>query len=186
MASQGPLYPGTVATEVGPSGDNDWLSPANVGASDGTESQITAATYDSGDHSYRLKATNFGFTIPSGATIDGIVVEIRRRYLAGGAVDQEVRLYNASAALVGTDKASATAWSSLVATNATYGSSSDTWASGFTVTDINDSNFGVSLIARATAANTDIGVDFIRATVYYTQSAASGRPAGAGLLSGVG
>lgn len=57
MPSAGPLYPGTVATEVGPSGDNDWVNPTNVGADDGTEAQITAATYDAVDHSYRLKAT---------------------------------------------------------------------------------------------------------------------------------
>ena len=165
MATQGPLYPGTVATEVGPSGDNDWLTPSNVGADDGSEAQITAATYDSGDHSYRLMATNFGFDVAG--TINGITVEIDRRCFAGTARDQEVRLYNASSTLVGDDKATATAWPVSTAV-ATYGASNDTWAAGLTAADINSANFGVALIVAATAANVDIGVDFIRVTVTYT------------------
>lgn len=167
MASQGPLYPGTVTTEAGPSGDNDWVNPSNVGANDGSEAQVTHATYDSGDHSYRLQATNFGFSIPTGATIDGIVVEIDRRCFAGSAVDNEVRLYNGSGLLVGDNKASATAWPATSAI-ATYGGSTDNWAAGLTAASFN-SAFGVSLIVAATAANVDIGVDFVRVTVYYTE-----------------
>lgn len=167
MASQGPLYPGTVTTEVGPSGDNDWTSPGNVGADDGVEAQVTAASYDANDHTWRLKAQNFGFTIPAGATIDGIIVEIERRAFAGAAEDQEVRLYNAAGTLVGDDKQTATAWPSTVGV-ATYGSSTDTWNASLTATDVNDVDFGVALIVLATAANTDIGVDYIRATVHYT------------------
>jgi hypothetical protein len=167
VASQGPKYPGTVTTEVGPSGDNDWTSAANVGADDGTEAQITAATYDAGDHSYRLKAQNFGFSIPSSATIDGIVVEIDRRDFAGDAQDQEVRLYNASGTLAGDDKQTADSWPASLAI-ATYGSSSDTWSISPTPAMVNDPDFGVALIVLANSANTDIAVDFIRVTVHYT------------------
>ena len=170
MASQGPLYPGTVTTEIGPSGDNDWLTPGNISANDAAEAEITAATYDANDHSYRLKAQNFGFTIPAGSTIDGIVVEIEQRAFAGAAEDQEVRLYNAAGTLVGDDKQTATAWPA-TATIATYGGAADTWAAGLTDTDVNDVDFGVAHIVLATAANTDIGVDFVRVTVHYTAGA---------------
>lgn len=169
MASQGPLFPGTVTTETGPSGDNDWTNPGNVGANDGSEAQITAATYDAGDHSFRLRASNFGFTIPAGATIDGIVVEIERRDFAGDAQDQEVRLFDSTGTLVGDDKQTATSWPAS-ATIATYGGAADTWTAGLDVTDINSANFGVALIVLANSANTDIGVDFIRITVHYTPS----------------
>lgn len=168
MASQGPLYPATVTTEIGPSGDNDWLNASNVGADDGSEAQITAATYDANDHSYRLKARNLGFSVSG--TIDGIVVEIERRAFAGAAEDQEVRLSDAAGTLVGDDKQKATAWPS-TATIDTYGTSTDTWNAGLTAADINDPDFGVALIVLATAANTDIGVDFIRATITYTAAA---------------
>lgn len=180
MASQGPLYPGTVTTEIGPSGDNDWLTPTNVGADDGSEAQITAATYDAADHSYRLKAQNFGFSVSG--TIDGIIVEIERRAFAGAAEDQEVRLYNAAGTLVGDDKQTATAWPTTIGL-ATYGSSTDTWNAGLTAADINDPDFGVALIVLATAANTDIGVDFIRVTVHYTDNSVTVTPGVASLTT---
>jgi hypothetical protein len=174
MATQGPRYPSLVFTDVGPSGDNDWLNEANVGADDGSEAQITAATYDAGDHSYRLVASGLGFSIPNGATVNGVVVEIDRRCFAGAAQDQEVRLYNSSGPQ-GTDKQTATAWPATSAV-ATYGSSSDTWGLGAGLTPgvVNDINFGVCLIVLADGANTDIGVDYIRMTVYYTEAAPTG------------
>ena len=184
MATAGPRYPGTVATEVGPSGDNDWLTPANVGADDGSEAQITAATYDAADHSYRLKATNFGFDsiIAAGDTINGITVEIDRRAFAGAAQDQEVRLYDSTSVLVGDDKQTATAWPSTLAI-ATYGGAADTWTAGLDAADIRSANFGVALIVLADAANTDIGVDFIRVTVSYTPAPVTVTPGVASLTT---
>ncbi len=169
MPSDGPRYPGTVATEIGPSGDDDWVSPTNVSADDGTQAQITAASFDATDQSYRLKATNFGFdaVVPAGATINGITVEIDRRCFAGAAQDQEVRLYDSSATLVGDDKQTATAWPATLET-VSYGGASDTWNASLDADDIRSSSFGVALIVLADGANTDIGVDFIRVTVDYT------------------
>lgn len=169
MPSQGARYPGTVTTaSVSTESANDWLTPSNITADDGTEAQITAATYDSPDISFRLVASNFGFTIPTGATINGIVVEIDRRCFAGSAADFRVQLQDAAGVLVGTNKAATgTAWPASLGI-ATYGNSTDTWAASPTDTMINDPDFGVVLSVSATAANTDIGVDFIRVTVHYT------------------
>lgn len=170
MASEGPLFPGTVTTEVGPSGDDDWVSPGNISANDGAFASITAASFDAGDDSFRLKAQNFGFTIPAGATIDGIVVEIERGNAAGAASDNEVRLYDSTGTLVGDNKAAAGDWPA-AGTIATYGGSTDTWNAALDEVDINDADFGVAFIANADAANTDITVDFIRVTVHYTAPA---------------
>ena len=175
MATAGPRYPGTTASEIGPSGDNNWISTSPITADDGTEAQITAATYDAGDHSYRLKATNFGFDadVPAGATINGITVEIDRRDFAGDAQDQEVRLYDSTATLVGDDKQTADSWPATL-TIATYGGAADTWNAGLDAADIRSAGFGVALIVLANSANTDIGVDFIRVTVDYTAAPTSG------------
>ncbi len=43
---------------------------------------ISAESVDTGAISHYLKATNFGFTIPAGATIDGILVEIEKRQVS--------------------------------------------------------------------------------------------------------
>ena len=173
MASQGPSYPATTANliEASTAENKDaWVSPANVGADDGTESTITAATFDSPDISQILVASNFGFSIPTGSTIDGIIVEIDRRNSADAASDNRVQLATGTtfATLVGTNKADvALDWPTATAV-ATYGGASDTWSAGLTVAQINAVGFAVFLSVQADAANTDIQVDYIRVTVHYT------------------
>lgn len=175
MASQGPLYPGFANDLlVAPEDDNEWSFPANAALDDGSEAQITASTYDSPDISERLYVRQFAFNIPSNATIDGVVVEIERRsIIANSGKDYRVQLINGTsptdAFLIGTNKAvPATIWPT-TATIATYGGANDTWGATLTPAIINTNNFGVTLSAQANIANADIGVDFIRVTVYYTE-----------------
>ncbi len=173
MASQGPLYPGTAASlaEASTSENaNAWTTPSNIGADDATESTITAATYDSPDISELLVASNFGFTIPAGATINGITVEIDHTNVAGAASDNRVQLAKGTtfASLVGNNKADlATDWPT-ASTVITYGAANDLWGATWSDTDINASSFAVMLSVQADAANTDIGVDYVRVTVNYT------------------
>jgi hypothetical protein len=171
VATQGPFYPGTVTTaSVSTESANNWLTPGNISADDAAEAQITATTYDSPDISFRLIAANLGFSIPTDATINGITVEIdRRSIIASSGVDFRVQLQDASAALVGTNKASATIWPTSL-TIATYGGAADTWSASPTPAMVNDPDFGVVLSVSANIANADIGVDFIRVTVTYTPS----------------
>lgn len=184
MATAGPRFPGTATTELLlPEDDNDWLNPTNIGADDGSEASITAATYDAGDVSTILRAYNFGFSIPAGSTIDGITVEIERRDGGiGAASDHRVQLFSDivadAASFVGANKAAtATDWP-VAATIATYGGVADTWTASPTVAMVNGANFGVGLSVDADAANTDIFVDFIRMTITYTPPAAPTSPGG--------
>jgi hypothetical protein len=168
MASQGPLYPGTVTTAaVSTESANDWLTPGNISADDNAEAQITAATYDSPDISYRLIGSNFGFS--TSGTINGITVEIQRRsIIANSGADFRVQLQDDTGALVGTNKAiTGTNWPTTLTTQ-TYGGIADTWTASPTPTIVNSSSFGVVLSVSAKIANADIGVDFIRVTVEYT------------------
>lgn len=173
MASQGPLYPATTASlsNAGSSENAEaWVSPGNISADDGTTASITAATYDTPDISQLLVASNFGFTVPSGATINGITVEIDRNNAAGAASDNRVQLGKgtAFANLVGTNKAdTATDWPAALAT-VSYGGAADLWGTTWTDSEVNASSFAVFLSVQADAANTDIAVDFIRVTVTYT------------------
>ena len=177
MPSLGPRYPATAASlaNAGTSENSDaWVNPTNVGADDGSEATITAATYDSPDISELLVASNFGFSIPAGSAIDGIVVEIERRNSAGAASDNRVQLAIGTAFvnLVGTNKADLpTDWPTTVGV-ATYGSATDSWSSGLRYDQVNSSGFAVFLSAQADAANTDIQVDYIRVTIHYTEPTA--------------
>lgn len=174
MASQGPLYPGTAASlaNAGSSeNSNAWLNPTNIGADDGTNlAEITAATYDSPDICELLVASNFGFTVPTDATINGITVEIDRNNAAGAASDNRVQLAKGTtfASLVGNNKAdTATDWPAALA-SVSYGGAADLWGTTWTGSEINSASFAVMLSVQADAANTDIGVDYIRVTVTYT------------------
>ena len=177
MASQGPLYPGTGLTIAGaaPETAEAWVNPGNIVADDGTEAQITAATYDSPDVSQQLRGRNFGFTIPAGATITGIVVEIdRRSIIASSGKDFRVQLCDpngGSPVLMGNNKAdTVTVWPTTSAI-ATYGASNDLWGATITPAMVNDAFFSVALSVTANIANADIGVDFMRVTVHYTPPA---------------
>jgi hypothetical protein len=174
MATEGPRYPGTAASlaNAGSSENAEaWVTPGNAGADDGTETVITAPTYDSPDISELLVCSNFGFTtIPDAATILGITVEIDRRNSAGAASDNRVQLATGTtfAALVGTNKAdTALDWPTATAV-ATYGGAADTWTAGLTVAQLKATGFAVFLSAQADAANTDVQVDYVRVTVEYS------------------
>lgn len=159
------LYPGTIVTiMVAPYDDFDWLTPANVGADDGAYAQITDDNFDNLVFSYRLDATDFGFDIPNGATIDGIVIEFERSNTKTD--DALVQLITWGTPSGNNNSVGAT-W--LVNdTIATFGSSTDKWGLTWTVDDINASNFGVAVACVGNANNADPQIDFLRIIVHYT------------------
>ena len=181
MATTGATFPtaGATLANAGSSENSDaWVSPGNVVGDDGTNTSITAASYDSPDISQLLVASDFNFAIPSGSTIDGITVVIERNNAAGAASDNRVQLSTttAFAGLVGDNKAAtATDWPAAMAT-ATYGSSSDDWAASLTAEQLNDAGFSVMLSVQADGANTDIAVDYLTVEVTYTPPAAADQP----------
>lgn len=164
MATEGPNSPGTVVSDNS-YGNNTWSNPGNAAASDDTRAD--AATFM--DSTEYLKATNFGFSIPSGATVDGIEVFIERRDInnPGGSMDDRVRIVKGGT-VGSTDKADgATEWPTTDGT-ATYGSSSDKWGETWTRTDINATDFGMVLASTDGGGSGAPEVDHISITVHYT------------------
>ena len=148
-----------------------WITPSGIAASDNSYTAAFGASTGGTDY---LQATNFGFNIPSGATIDGISASIERISVIDGIgssiVDSTVKIIKGGS-LGSTNKASADAWPASDGTK-TYGSSTDKWGETWTYSDINASNFGVSLSAFSTlgeeGTSWTAGVDYISITVYYT------------------
>lgn len=185
MASQGPNSPGTV-TGNGPAGGPVFSNRSNVTAEDGSFAQ---ASLDC-QASETLTASSFGFSIPAGATIDGIVVEVKRKS------DQTGNMTDNSVALICATRTSAdkgdtvTQWPT-VNSYATYGGSTDKWSSGaawdadLTAENINDSGFKLSFSALENCSNADVAyIDHIRITVYYTEAAAGGNRRRRALICG--
>lgn len=176
MASQGPNNPGTGANDSS-FGTTSWANPGNIVSSNDSYASITFGTGTG--TSWYLKGTNFGFSIPTGATINGIVVEIERKrggtFVAGFPKDNSVKIVKSDGSIGSTNKASATQYPT-TDTYATYGSSSDLWGETWTYSDINDADFGVVLATDIQVPSEAIGVtsvDHIRITVYYTASTSS-------------
>ena len=124
-----------------------------------------------GSDSNYLQISGYNFSIPTGATINGYVVEIKRYDGDNGSgyqsYDSSVRLLYMSSA-IGGDKASSSVWPTTPA-YATYGSSSDTWGASLTANQVDASEFGVALAVKGNPAR----VDHVRMTVYYTPLGAS-------------
>lgn len=161
MADTGYRNPGTMADDSSV-GSLIWNNPDNAKTSNNVYTTAVGGRY--GGISHYLKATNFGFTVPAGAVINGILVQFERK-ATGTVSDLYVRIVKAGAVKT-TNRAKAGNWSTTEAYY-TYGSSSDLWGQTWTVAQINASNFGVVLSASCAPAGT-AWVDHIRIKVYYT------------------
>jgi hypothetical protein len=161
---------GETVTEAPSYDDDTWVTPQKVDADDGVYANITAVTFDNLDYSYVLKATQFGFAVPSTATISGIQIDVDRFSNVGSAKDIVIQLTKDGTARVGTNMAVAGNWPA-VSTMATYGGSASLCGTTWTPAEINAATFGVHLVTQATADNSQVFVDYIRVTVYYTYAA---------------
>jgi hypothetical protein len=151
------------------SGTVAWASTGNAYRTDNAYAQVSV----DGTTSEYLYCRNFGFALPAGATIQGIVIDVERKSNStsnGGSRDASVRLVNAGGAVVGNDNATTTLYTTSDLVEA-HGSSGNLWGVSWTVADINDADFGVVLAVTkpsSVGAAHSITVDHIRITVYYS------------------
>jgi hypothetical protein len=167
--SVGPTIAGTGADDSS-LGTFVWNSPGNITADDGSEAQSQATA---GGTSTYLRASNFGFSIPAGATINGITAVIERRSALSTqeAKDQEVKIVKADATKGTTNKAIATVYPTTL-TAQSYGGAADLWNETWTSTDINDSDFGFVLMSQRHDASGVMYVDYMSITIDYTPAPA--------------
>jgi hypothetical protein len=165
-AGQVSRNPGTVADDASNGGSTAWGSTGDSAFQDDTYASSSNVQNETTNY---LKATSFGFSIPAGATIDGIVVEVDRfADVASMVFDSEVKIVKGGA-VGSTNEASGGFWpASDTDTYQTYGNSSYKWGETWTAADINNANFGVVISASSGGTKTNLFVDDIRITVYYT------------------
>lgn len=163
-------------TRIAGTGANDtsvgsvaWGSPEVITADD---SSFALATAGNNLTNY-LKATNFGFTIPSIATVDGIEVIIGDRAsaeiggLSGPVTDSAIRIVKGG--VIGSaNKSEGASWPIATTETVTFGSSTDLWGETWTPADINSSSFGVVISAQGGGTNAAPVVDYISITVHYS------------------
>lgn len=146
-----------------------WGTPGNAFSNNTT---YTTASVD-GSATEWLQCTNFGFAIPSSATIDGIVVEAETFSSStnnGGSSDYQARIVKGGA-IGATDRAAVGAYGTSPDVYISHGGSTDKWGETWAASNINASNFGFALSSQkalATGPAHTVSVDFIRITVYFT------------------
>jgi hypothetical protein len=179
---------GTGANNTG-AGTVSWTNPTNITSSDDSWAYANTGPIGSpfSTTSQYLFATNFGFAIPTGATIDGIEVSIERfRFTTatGSVTDNTVSLIiagtvsgdNKAGEAGGWNQGSSTVDSGGNEVEAIFGDSSDLWGLSLTPADINNSNFGVALRVNLAASvgsapyGARANVDHVKIKVYYTES----------------
>ena len=166
MASEGPNSPGTMANDATVGGEI-WSNVDNAKVEDGSY----ASAFTAFGTNY-LKATNFSFSIPTGATINGIFMEAKCNTDGndfGKTTDIDVKIVKSDDSFGTTDKSSATEWGDSGFVYISHGSSSDLWGESWAATDINSSNFGV--VIAVGNSDEEGWVDHIRITVTYTEVA---------------
>lgn len=170
MSSVGPNYCSTAVNDSS-IGVVAWTGTlTNVGVPGGYPNSISVEIYTGYFTTNYIKTSGYGFSIPTGATITGISVDVNRDEDPGGspiaATDYAVRIVKGG--VIGTtDNSSSTLWP-LLATTETYGSSSYLWGESWTPSDINSSGFGFALAAQTPGTDTIVEINTIQITIYYT------------------
>lgn len=172
MASQGPNSGGTFANDNSV-GEESWINPSWAASDDGVSATCYLSPF--GGSSRYLKCTNFGFSIPNGSIIDGIVVDVNCFSEYASAYDLVVRLVKGGI-ISGTDLANGVVWDDSQTLINTHGGSSELWGLSWTDSDINDSNFGVAISATnlSNKFGANVGIDHVKITVYYTEGGGGG------------
>jgi hypothetical protein len=164
---EGPLSGGTFTVVAIPGSNQTWTTPANVAASDNLYTSFGNLTGGVGGFTDYLVTTNFGFTIPSGSTISGIIVESERADPNFRTSDHSIRIVKAG--VIGSTERSVGSGYPSSDSYQSYGNAGDLWGETWAPADINNAGFGVAIAARrSVAGGTTAGrVDHIRIIVFY-------------------
>ncbi len=167
MLTQGPNYPAYISNGAG---SNPWTGPENVAVEDGAY-----AISPIGVLSNQLIALEFGFSIPDGSIIAGILVEIKRGATLNtvGEHIEDYELYMEEGGSFTFNFAAAGNWDTSVGWHSYGGPTNllgiddffgDSYA---TAQDINQENWGCSIRVNGTGIVAQARIDAIRITVYY-------------------
>jgi hypothetical protein len=174
----GYAYPDTGSNDSAV-GSKNWSDTQDIDDDDNDGAYVDLSA---GQTSRYLKGTDYDFSIPSGATITGITVEIRRDSESGGdRIRDNVVMLVKGGSVVGTGKAISGNWSTST-TTVSYGGQSDLWGTTWTPAEINSNNFGVALSVynANSGSNREAWVDYLRVRVTYDYNHTITATAGAG------
>lgn len=159
MPSQGPNSGATFANVT--VNTIDWHDVSNAAASDNSRAYNDDDFSNSTDY---IRITNFGFSLPSGAVVVGVTVEVEG-YTDVSGCEWVARLLKTS----GPTGFGKNVGIALSESYETMGGPADTWSATLTDADVNSSDFGVDIRGAATfnGPATMFYIDHVRVTVDY-------------------
>lgn len=158
MVATAAKLPGTGAN-VDRAGATDWTTPGNVTADDASTASAAVPT----DY---LVCSNFGFTVPTTATVLGVTVAVEAHETGSGTSTYIPQLFSdTTPTLIGSAK-SAVGVSGTTPTVSTNGGAADNWGATLTPAIVNSSGFGVAIWSTDTV-NTLL-IDYVTITIEYT------------------
>jgi hypothetical protein len=169
--STGLMSPTTNASQSG--GDNNGFqtNPGNAHANDGlfavdTNSGSNSNTSCTNNGKDKHRYYNYNFSIPGGATIQGIEVRLDARVdSTAGAPKMCVQLsWNGGTSWT---TAKSTTTLSTAEQSFTLGSATDTWGRAWTTAELSNANFRVRIINVASNTSRDFSLDWAAVNVYY-------------------
>lgn len=167
MPSQGPNSAGTGATTQIIATGNAWANPTNIYTSNNGYATVTGSATDD------LTATNFGFSIPTGSVITGILVEVECK-TSNGSLSEKFEDALLTSGGVKISLHSPAVNISSTEGYVSIGGSADLWnAAAPSVATVNSSSFGVRLTCYATGSTT-FSIDHVRMTITYSAIVPSG------------
>lgn len=155
---------GTTKNSVG--GGRPWNDTGNIDLNDDQLATADNLSTAGDPNTQELQVTNWNLTIPPGATILGIDVQVEKHKLSGTPEDDVVRLLGG--ADPGDNKAQPGVWPQAVNTTVYGEDSYDLWGNDWSRADIHqNASFGVAFAAKTADEDSEVGIDYIRLRVYY-------------------
>ena len=157
-----------------------WANTGNVFSSNNAYASITftgSSANVAANYNY-IDITGFGFSIPSNATIRGVTASIERSRTGGSTGEvrfDTIQLIKAGTR-GGTNLANATNFPTADAA-VSFGGAANLWGNTLTYTDINASNFGISIRCVGSTAGTNRVANLDGVTLVITYSTPSSRDA---------
>lgn len=136
-----------------------WTNPSRITADDGSSASTSAtATQD-------LLGSSYGFTLPTGATINGIEFSAKGLMPDGAAGTCTWYIYKWGSRVATTFTGG---FDAVSANTVTKGSSTELWGTTWTPAEINATNFGTALALSSNWSWNACSVDWHKVTIYFT------------------
>jgi hypothetical protein len=169
MADTGWVICGTGASDS-TVGTEAWANPGNITADDANYANGDAAAKN--EQMEYIKGSNFGLSVPTGATIDGI--EIRGQFydnnIGAFAFINYAQVYHPTSGF-GDDQEAGTQAVTTSPANYDYGGATELHGLSWSASDVNNSGFAVLFSLNAGSGNGNPRCDAIWVKVYYTEAA---------------